>query len=92
MALAHVKPMSLRRYLQRNLGHVAQCAAVRAKRASTANDPDARPIYACVTQYRGRIGDGGTRDERHLMETAPLQITCASKDILLHSSNGKGQI
>jgi hypothetical protein len=31
MTLAYVKPMSLRRYLQRTLGRVAQCAAVRAK-------------------------------------------------------------
>jgi hypothetical protein len=49
------------------------------------------------SRFAGRNLEAGSateeiRDERHLMETVLVQIAGASKDILLHSSNGKGQI
>jgi hypothetical protein len=50
--------------------------------ASTASDAGARPVQVCSTQYQSRIRDGGTRDQRRLIETVLVQIACASPDNL----------
>jgi hypothetical protein len=49
MTLAYVKPMSLRRYLQRTLGRVAQCAAVRAK--SVEQNLSRQPAFVNLQQF-----------------------------------------